>query len=424
MLISGIFMKKILGLSIFLFLVTIPFIVSIEPIFTLIYYFTSISLFVFCIIFLSSFNFNFFKKDFLYIISPYYISVISCMLLGFIPSYIFFNNTYYYYDVNAYGRLFNVVLFSLLAAFIYSVCLDSKIKYPVLNILKYYAFGCLILILSGYWHALSMYFNIVGFPFETRAHVHGSGKENYDILGRVTGFAAEPSYFVPFVLDFMIISLIINKKKIFGLAYFCLGLVVLILSFSPSGYVSMIVALIVATLFSIKINSKKVLNNFLIFLPIFCIFIYYFFSNFQNFGYVLSRLSNVTEDARFLTIYEIYNSYAQSNIFNIIFGYGSTNFKFASLNTNFSYFFTSNNLFFDVLIEMGLVGLFLFIFMFFKLFFNIYNSSISNYQRFIAYALFFDLLMTSMVRADYASARFFVIISIILLLSKIDLSKG
>lgn len=416
-------MNYVLNIFLLLFLITIPFVVSISNVFTYIYYVNTILLFLISLLVIIKYEFKILKYDFFEILSPYYTSVIFSIMFGFIPALVFFDHVYNYYSVSMYGRIFNTLIFSILAWFIYSICVNKKFNFFLLDLLKGYAFGCFLLILSGYWHALYIYFSIP-FPFETRSHLHGAGKNDFDIAGRITGFAAEPSFFVPFVLDFMIISLIIFKNKIFRIISFSLGLFIFILSFAPSGYMSLVGSFTMAGLLSLKVKSKKALLSIILLTPCIFLVLIQFYSKFSSVGYVLSRIDNIFQDTRFLTISEIYEVYLQSNIFNFIFGYGVSNFKFASVHTNYNHFHTSNNMVFDLLIEVGFLGLILVLFMFYVIFQKIRKASISNYQKFIAYALFFDIVFTGLVRADYASARFFILIAIICLLCKFDYKFG
>lgn len=387
----------------------------------LINYFFAIIVFVFVFVFV--YKKNILDRSFFIIINNYYLAIFLSTLFGFLVVYVLDSTIFSFKDVNMYGRILNVILFSFLAWFIVSLCAyDDKHFYPK-KMAAFYAVGCFLLILTGYWQALSIYLGIGSFPFETRSMVHGVGKSDYDIQGRLTGIASEPSFFVPFVLDFMILSLIIFKKNINKLIFFCFGALVLLLSFSPSGYVSAIGSLGLALILVANFKNKTYVTFVSIFLVASLFFIVTALDKFKNIGYVIGRLENIGEDVRFKTIFEVMDTFLNSNILTVLFGYGVTNFKFAALNTNYSIFETSNNVLVDVLVEMGIVGLCLFLGIFFKLFLLIKKSPTDLLQKFICYALFFDLLITGMVRADYASSRFFIIIALIVLFSKYNLNK-
>lgn len=407
-------------LLLFFYLLTSMLMVSIQLELSLIHYSFALISFVFFFIWLVVKN-NILDKSFLKIIGNYYLALVLSTFLGFVVVYVIDGSIYSLKEVNMYGRIANVLIFSLLSWFIVSLCLHYK--YSPKKIAVYYAIGCFLLILTGYWQAISLYLGIGTFPFETRSIVHGVGKQDFDIEGRLTGLAAEPSYFVPFVLDFMILSLLIFNKNLIKFVFFSIASFILILSFSPSGYMSAFGSLFLALIFIANFKSKKYIYILSMLLGSFILFMVSILDKFKNIGYVLGRLAHINEDVRFLTIYETLNVFFNSNVLIILFGYGVTNFKFASMHTNYSQLETSNNVFVDMLIELGVVGLSLILVMFFKLFLLIRKSTVSTLQKFVCYALLFDLLITGLVRADYATSRFFVIIALIFLLSKFKIDN-
>jgi len=406
----------------FFYLSTSILMVSIKPEFSLIHYiFALISFIFFCILLIDK-N-NLLDKSFFKIINKYYLALIFSTFLGFVIVYILDDSVYALKEINMYGRIANISLFSLLSWFIVSLCVYDKYNFSAKKVAFFYGAGCFLLILTGYWQAISLYLGIGTFPFETRSMVHGVGKADYDIQGRLTGVAAEPSYFVPFVLDFMILSLVIFKKNITKLVFFSIATFVLFLSFSPSGYMSAFGSLLLALILVANFKSKKYIYILSALLGSFIVFIITILDKFNNISYVLGRLAKINEDVRFLTIYEVLNEFFSSNILTILFGYGVTNFQFASFRTNYSQFETSNNMFADMLIELGIIGLLLILAMFSKLFVLIRKSSINVLQKFVCYALLFDLLITGLVRADYATSRFFIVIALIFLLSKFNVDN-
>lgn len=412
---------KIISLLLFFFLSSSFLSVSFESTWRFVPYFFAIISFSFISIFI--YKKKILEKSFFMIIKNYYLAVIISTFLGFLIIYIYDNSIYSFKEVDMYGRFFNIILYSILSWFIVSLSFYNKHFFNPKKIAIFYAVGCFLLILTGYWQALSLYLGIGSFPFETRSMVHGVGKSDYEIEGRLTGIASEPSYFVPFVLDFMILSLIIFTKNFLKLIFFCIAAFVLLLSFSPSGYMSAIGALLFSVFFIANFKSKKyiyLLSSILIFFTIFFLIMW---DKLANVNYVLGRLYSLNEDPRFLTIYETLNIFFNSNVLTILFGYGATNFKFASMQTSYSQFETSNNIFADVLIELGMVGLIFILIMFLRLYFLIRKSSVSVIQKFVCYALFFDLLITGLVRADYATSRFFIIITLIFLLAKFDVKS-
>lgn len=412
-------MKNFVLGAVFFYLTTSFLSVSIEPSFMYLNYLFAGVLFLISIPYF--FKNNFVNYQFLRLLSLYYLAALFSIFFGFVALYVLEFEKIAFFDIELYGRIFNVILFSILSLSIVSLC-DYKNYLTVRLVLLCYCVGCALLILTGYWQALSLYLGIGTFPFETRNWVHGFNKTDYDIEARLTGIAAEPSYFVPFVLDFIILSLIVFKSRSLKIIAFTFGIFAMMLSFSPSGYASTFLAFFLAMLFFVRPNSRtiKYLVAFIITMPFLLLLL---ISKVKNLGYVFDRLSNLSADGRFKSIYETLMQFFDSNIINLLFGYGVTNFKVATQYTDYSALMTSNNLFADVLVEMGVVGFALIVILLSSLFFSIYKSSINNFQKFLTYALFFDLLSTSMIRADYSTSRFFIIIAIIFLLSKYDIYK-
>jgi hypothetical protein len=412
-------MKNFVLGAVFFYLTTSFLSVSIEPSFMYLNYLFAGVLFLISIPYF--FKSNFVNYQFLRLLSLYYLAALFSIFFGFVALYVLEFEKIAFFDIELYGRIFNVILFSILSLSIVSLC-DYKNYLTVRLVLLCYCVGCALLILTGYWQALSLYLGIGTFPFETRNWVHGFNKTDYDIEARLTGIAAEPSYFVPFVLDFIILSLIVFKSRSLKIIAFTFGIFAMMLSFSPSGYASTFLAFFLAMLFFVRPNSRtiKYLVAFIITMPFLLLLL---ISKVKNLGYVFDRLSNLSADGRFKSIYETLMQFFDSNIINLLFGYGVTNFKVATQYTDYSALMTSNNLFADVLVEMGVVGFALIVILLSSLFFSIYKSSINNFQKFLTYALFFDLLSTSMIRADYSTSRFFIIIAIIFLLSKYDIYK-
>lgn len=412
-------MKNFMLAAVFFYLTTSFFSVSIEPIFIYVNYFFAGLLFIISIPYF--FKSNLLNYQFLKLLSFYYLAATFSIAFGFVFLYVYDFEKIAFIDINLYGRIFNIVLFSLLSWIIVSLCAYKKYL-NVKKVIFFYSIGCGLLVVTGYWQSLSLYLGIGSFPFETRSWVHGFNKSEYDIEARLTGIAAEPSYFVPFVLDFMILSLLAFKKRSFSILAFIFGAFIMVLSFSPSGYASTLLAFLLAMLFFIKPNSK--ITKYLLIIILFIPFIFIFFvDKFRNIGYVIERLSSLSEDGRFRSIYETLVVFFDSNVISLMFGYGATNFIVASQYTNYSFLMTSNNLFADILVETGIIGLGLILCFLLKLFIEIYTSKIDDYQKFLTYALFFDLLATSMIRADYSTSRFFIVIAIIFLLSKYEVYK-
>ncbi|WP_257125763.1 hypothetical protein, partial [Arcobacter porcinus] len=173
-------------------------------------------------------------------------------LISYFIGYYFESDIFNYDELNPFGRIFNIFLMFSFIIILHSYSIYNN-HFKVFN---WYRFGVFILLITAVWQTISVYTGIIPFPFETRAHLHSTYGNEFSFSHRITGIAAEPSYFTMFTIDFIVLSLLlyVGKKRFF---YVALALLLMILSLSPSGYLTLIFTFIAAYIFTNLIKIKK-----------------------------------------------------------------------------------------------------------------------------------------------------------------------
>lgn len=363
------------------------------------------------------------KKLFLFIgffMLPFIIAIFSLPISFYLEG-----DRFNYEELNIFGRLFNVIVLAFIIFFINSYTIS---KDPGL-IFRWYKFGLLLLLLSALWHSLSIYTSFVTFPFETRDHLHSTYGNDYSFLGRVTGFASEPSYFVMFVVDFIVLSLLLDNgiKRKFLILF---SIFLLILSLSPSGYITFLGSLLGAYLctnikFIKRLNYKNILVGVLM-------LGFITFLAFESFSvgigeYILNRITraDLETSGRLFVVFMPFIWAMESNIFSFLFGHGLKSYsiigtKYIVPSNSEPVGVTSTNFFTDTFWESGLIGLILLILFFIYLFRKILKSKFDKFQVFIMFFVFFDLLLSSFFRSDFATIRYFIMLYLLFILMNYD----
>src|SRR5699024_8096568 len=222
-----------------------------------------------------------------------------------------------------FGRLANLTLL-----FVFILLLHSYIKTKdLVTPFRWYWLGTGLLMLTALWQFADVYLNLLSFPFDTRAHVHSTYGDEYSFSKRLTGIVSEPSYFFMLAIDFIILSALLSgMKKRFILLPF--GILLMLLSVSPSGYIAFFMASALAYFFSklkyakFKFSAKSL---FLIFVVIIILAtaVFYIMST-PYFAYIYRRIT----DPRMLKSARAYMNYMpfvwawDSNSFSFLFGHG------------------------------------------------------------------------------------------------------
>lgn len=355
----------------------------------------------------------------LFFILPTIISFLSLPISQILESAVFNYN-----ELNIFGRLINISLLFFITLFIYSY----TIKKDIGLFFRWYEVGLVILMLTALWHALSIYTSFISFPFETRDHLHSVYDVDYSFTGRVTGLASEPSYFVVFAVDLIALALVFHsslKRNIL----IVLSVVLIFLSLSPSGFITLAGAFLGAYFFtSLRFKSKAGIRAGATFITLLvAVFVYLFFSNSLSFfEYVISRVANISldESARLYMVLMPFSWASDSNVFTLLFGHGVKTYSIIGTHYNLPsgvpIHVTSNNMFVDIFWEAGLFGLFLLLSFFSYVFVSIYRVKFGKTQVFILFFIFFDLFLSSFFRADFASLRYFTMLLFLYVLLKND----
>lgn len=356
-------------------------------------------------------NLNFFIIFFL---TPFFVG-----LLGYIFSFSLESERFDYSELNFIGRFLNLFTFYLTILFIHKA---TKKVNPFL-VFKWYQIGIFILLLTALWHAISLYTGLLGWPFETRSHLHSTYGESYSIATRVTGIAREPSFLVMYIVDFIALCFIFYSglKRNALILFAC---ILMLLSLSPSGYVVLMASFTLAYSVSRlkRFNTKSIVRFVLFVTAVAFIFIYLHASNNQFLDYFFSRISNVdaSNSGRLYMLLAPFEWIQESNPFSILFGHGLKSYSiigtYYSLPNGDPIHVTSNNLYIDVLWESGLIGLLTLIIYFLYIFIKICSLKVSPSKSFIVLFIFFDVLLSAFFRADYASFRFFIMLYLLYLL--------
>ncbi|XKF14807.1 O-antigen ligase family protein [Halomonas sp. BLK-85] len=360
-------------------------------------------------------------------LTAYFSLFLSCFFIGVVsyPISIVIEKRFNYSDMQVFGRMINLALLFIVFILIHSFHRKTgEILQDYFLVIRAYQLGIFIVMLIGAWQFISFYSSIP-FPFETRSHLHSTYGSNYSFSQRLTSVAREPSFFVMLAIDFIGLSLLFYsglKRK----SMVALGLVMVVFSLSPSGFITLIGAAVAAwgfseiKYFSGKIKIKKIVF-FIIGAAIFSVFI---LMNEQIFEYIYGRIFNAapSNSGRFYMIVMPYLWSIEGSLFNILFGYGVKSYSiigsYYSLPSGVPVHITSNNIYTDIFWESGLIGFMLLISFFVLVFVRIFRSKIGKTCTFIAFYFIFEIMFSSLFRADYSSARFFIILYTIYLITE------
>ena len=360
---------------------------------------------------------------FIFFLSPSIIGMISLF-----PSIVINPHNLDYNQLSIYGRVFNLTFWLLAIVLIHY----HVTKHGLSNLIYWLWWGGLIFIGFGIWHAASIYGLIGSFPFETRSHLHSTGNVTIIAGERVTGVAREPSFFVPFVVDFMILTLLLVCSRIKKLALLLLSLLLIVASLSPSGFMILSGAFLggffvlgLRYILSMKLSAQHMFYIGIFFSALAPFF--YLLLNSSIWDYILHRFLTVGDSGRgFMVVMPFVWSW-ESNVFNFLFGNGIKTFSIIgsqfSLPSGAPVHATSNNVFTDMFWEAGLIGFLLLVAFYFYCFFKILTSRFSSFQIFIAGSILFDMFFSGLVRADFASLRVFIMFYLLFLLIHYDMKR-
>jgi len=358
-------------------------------------------------------------------LTRYFSLFLSCFFIGVFsyPISMGIESRFDYLDMGVFGRIVNLTLLFFIFISMYAFHKKTGQSYfDKFLVIRSYYFGVFIVLLIGVWQLLSFY-SSVPFPFETRSHVHSTYGGGYSFLQRLTSIAREPSFFVMLAVDFIGLSLLFYSgfKKTVMVA---LGLLMVVFSLAPSGFISLFGAVIGAWFFSgLKYFSGRMAFKKLVLSALAVVSaVAIFFMNEEIFQYIYSRIFDATPDNsdRFYMVVMPYLWSLDGSLFSLLFGYGVKSYSIIGsyyiLPSGEAVHATSNNIYTDIFWESGLIGLVLLLSFFIFVFVSIFKGKIGRNYSFIAFYFLFDLVLSGFFRADYASARFFIILYLIYLI--------
>lgn len=357
----------------------------------------------------------------LFFISPSIVSFFSLL-----PAIVINPHNLDYGELKFLGRIINILLFSTVIVFVHSSARKQQLAMPFV----WLWFGGLAFLLFSVWHAAAIYGFVDSFPFETRSEIHSRGALQTIVSNRVTGVANEPSYLGPFLVDFLILTLLLVASKVKRTILVSLSFLIIILSLSPSnilvllGGILGVTAIVLPKIILTPKVSIKTMTYFIFCvasLPVLAVLTFDAF-----FGqYILFRFWDLSESSRlYMNIMPFIWSFDGSAT-QFIFGNGIKSYSIIGteyfLPNNTPVHETSNNAFVDTFWEAGTVGLLLLICFYLYCFSQILFSQFSRSQVLLAAAILGSLIMSQFVRADFASLRVFVMLYLFFLLTHYDM---
>ncbi len=327
------------------------------------------------------------------------------------------------------NRLINLSLYTVLVLIVLTY-IRRDAQQTNASLLKGYTIGTFLLTLGGIWQFLHF---AIGYPmplFETRAYVHSV---NQDVLFnfRLTSITDEPSFLVPFLMDGLIIGTLIMTRKTYAL-FASLSILVLLLTFSISGYVNLVVLgfAVMLLLLTRKTIPKKIILTiigglFLLITTFYLLLPQAFTTLFMPILGRLDGLFDVTHHSRLYMLVFPFIWLFDYSFINTLFGFGPGSYDFLARTKFLSHqgavSGTSNNVFVDLLFEHGLLGGFLIAAIFLAIAIYLLKKRNTHLYYSVALILWIHLSVTSLYRADFASPRFWLIVMIVVGL--IELAK-
>jgi hypothetical protein len=324
----------------------------------------------------------------------------------------------------AITRIINILLNFSIFVLIVVYGIDKYGKSYGRTILVIYYLALILLMVGGIWQIASKQFGIPFPEMGLRTNFHGVDSEVKENFGfRITSFLAEPSYFAPYIIDFILIGLILLKSWFVRAVVTLVSASILASTFSMSGILNIsIIGLVLAVAY---IHKKRItyLSDLYPVLGLTILLTTLAISLWQAIDYLMPYYERFNafvatgDDKRFYIIARAYDTLTNAPPHAVMFGFGPGSFTF------FKYLAdpmegTSNNLYVDIMLEHGFFGLLLILVMFSYLIFKTYRMIGKKFENIFGFLFVVHLAVTSMYRADYASPRFWIVLLIIYTLIK------
>lgn len=353
-----------------------------------------------------------------------------------------FSAVFNYFSINAYpyseyfrgdfpARIINFGLFfAILVSFVPLIKQMNTDRLQ--NYIKAYWVAVSFLLFIGFWQLLHLTVGFPMFDMQTRSYVHsvgGGAKLFFDF--RLTSFASEPSYMVPFVIDaFLIGALVFSSFKKYITWSFIPAMFILLFSFSLGGYLNFFLVfcgfllIIFTTSNPYKGKVLKALAAVVVLVAAAALVKMSFIL--ELIGPVIGRLDTVFDmqehERLFLLLMPFLWIFQHGQtLFQVLFGMGPGSFKYLNITQYFpddlhKVYVTSNNLYIDVLYEHGFIGFILsLILMGYFLWYFFKRRNEGKYAQ-IGFLITLHLSITSLYRADFTSPRFWMLFIILFIL--------
>jgi O-antigen ligase len=300
------------------------------------------------------------------------------------------------------------------------------------NYIKAYWVAVTFLLFIGFWQLLHLTVGFPMFDMQTRSYVHsvgGGAKLFFDF--RLTSFASEPSYMVPFVIDaFLIGALVFSSFKKYIMWSFIPAMFILLFSFSLGGYLNFFLVFcgFLLLIFTTSNPYKgKVLKALAVVVGLVAAAALVKMSFILEFiAPVIGRLDTVFDmqehERLFLLLMPFLWIFQHGQtLFQVLFGMGPGSFKYLNITQYFpddlhKVYVTSNNLYIDVLYEHGFIGFILsLILMGYFLWYFFKRRNEGKYAQ-AGFLITLHLSITSLYRADFTSPRFWMLFIILFIL--------
>lgn len=284
-----------------------------------------------------------------------------------------------------------------------------------------------IFVVVAVWQILHFYLGF-GYPLpETRTHVHGVPLHIRDLVpGRVTGLAKEPSFLVPFVIDFALLSILFARGTRL-LILLVVSSCVVLFSFSLGGYLNVwtvvtvgAVLMLFKTIASQKINRKSFVAVSILGTAT-AILLTGLAPFLEVVGARIGGALHPESYARSFMVVMPFYWMADGNVLNILFGHGPKSYAMLGEmmllpSSGQPVHATSNNWFVDSLWEHGVFGFLGAMTLLFILARRTRVFSRGGKERVVALLFVVHLFTSSLYRGDFFSLRFFVVLLIIVFL--------
>ncbi|WBM60749.1 O-antigen ligase family protein [Providencia sp. PROV188] len=287
--------------------------------------------------------------------------------------------------------------------------------------LKLCFFSTLVFLLFSLYQMIAFEYNL---PFiETRSNVYGASYETKKELGfRLTSIAREPNFYAPLLIESILLSLALTRKK-FLFLFIPVTLFLIHKTHSTGAYLHLFLIL---TAF-ILINRKSTITiPFLILISLVMVFLLSYDLN--NSFFIEKLKDEISGNSSRSYIYlTILSEFFKSDTLHLLFGYGINTLQlFNELSQQKSHldFSVSNNFYIDILWDSGIVGFILFVSYLIFIFIKLKKISKKNRHGLLAFLFFINIIITSLYRSEYTTTHFVWTSIIMLALYKLSLIHG